>query len=38
VKEKIPKTDGDVHHPIADRVRDFSELVEGLQNRSRDFC
>ena len=32
------ETDGDVHHLIAKRVFDFSELVENLESRSRDFC
>jgi error-prone DNA polymerase len=34
----VLETDGDVHHLIADRVHDFSELARGLQSRSRDFC
>jgi len=34
----VLETDGEVHHLIADRVHDFSELAEGLQSRSRDFC
>jgi error-prone DNA polymerase len=34
----VLETDGAVHHLIADRVHDFSELMEGLQTRSRDFC
>jgi error-prone DNA polymerase len=34
----VLETDGAVHHLIADRVHDFSELVRGLENRSRDFC
>jgi len=34
----VLETDGDVHHLIADRVHDFSELVENLDSRSRDFC
>jgi error-prone DNA polymerase len=34
----VLETDGDVHHLIARQVHDFSELAEGLQNRSRDFC
>jgi hypothetical protein len=38
VKEKIPKTDGDVHHLIASRVHDFSHLADGLTSKSRDFC
>jgi len=33
----ILETDGDVHHLIADRVHDFSHLVDGLDTRSRDF-
>jgi error-prone DNA polymerase len=34
----VLETDGAVHHLIADRVHDFSELASGLQSRSRDFC
>ncbi len=34
----IMETDGKVHHLIADRVHDFSNLAQGLQNKSRDFC
>jgi error-prone DNA polymerase len=34
----VLETDGAVHHLIADRVYDFSELAEGLTSRSRDFC
>jgi len=34
----VMETDGDVHHLIANRVFDFSELVDGLDSRSRDFC
>jgi error-prone DNA polymerase len=34
----VLETDGDVHHLIADRVHDFSELAQGLRSRSRDFC
>jgi len=34
----VLETDGEVHHLIADRVHDFSELAKGLQSRSRDFC
>jgi error-prone DNA polymerase len=34
----VMETDGDVHHLIAGRVHDFSELAEGLETRSRDFC
>ncbi|MBT8054862.1 MAG: error-prone DNA polymerase, partial [Gammaproteobacteria bacterium] len=34
----ILETDGDVHHLIANRVHDFSQLAENLQSRSRDFC
>ncbi len=34
----VLETDGDVHHLIAQRVFDFSELAGSLKNRSRDFC
>ena len=34
----VLETDGDVHHLIADRVHDFSELAAGLTSKSRDFC
>ena len=34
----VIETDGDVHHLIADRVHDFSHLVDGLEIKSRDFC
>lgn len=34
----VLETDGDVHHLIADRVFDFSELAGGLQGKSRNFC
>jgi error-prone DNA polymerase len=34
----VLETDGEVHHLIADRVHDFSELARGLNTRSRDFC
>jgi error-prone DNA polymerase len=34
----VLETDGAVHHLIADRVHDFSELAEGLRSKSRDFC
>ena len=34
----VLETDGDVHHLIADRVRDFSHLAGSLQSKSRDFC
>jgi error-prone DNA polymerase len=34
----VLETDGDVHHLIADRVFDFSELAGGLRGKSRDFC
>jgi error-prone DNA polymerase len=34
----VLETDGDVHHLIADRVHDFSELAEGLRSKSQDFC
>jgi error-prone DNA polymerase len=33
----VLETDGEVHHLIADRVHDFSELAAGLASRSRDF-
>jgi len=33
----VMETDGDVHHLIADRAHDFSELAAGLATRSRDF-
>jgi error-prone DNA polymerase len=33
----ILETDGDVHHLIADRVHDFSNLAAGLRSKSRDF-
>jgi error-prone DNA polymerase len=34
----VLETDGDVHHLIASRVFDFSELSGTLRSRSRDFC
>jgi error-prone DNA polymerase len=34
----VLETDGEVHHLIADRVHDFSQLAAGLSSRSRDFC
>jgi error-prone DNA polymerase len=34
----VLETDGDVHHLIARRVFDFSDLSGSLQSRSRDFC
>ena len=34
----VLETDGDVHHLIADRVHDFSQLADGLCSKSRDFC
>ncbi|MEE4216394.1 MAG: error-prone DNA polymerase [Xanthomonadales bacterium] len=34
----VLETDGDVHHLIAQRVFDFSELAGSLQSRSRNFC
>ena len=34
----VLETDGDVHHLIANRVHDFSQLANGMQARSRDFC
>jgi len=34
----VLETDGAVHHLIAERVHDFSELAQGLTSRSRDFC
>ena len=34
----VLETDGDVHHLIASRVHDFSQLASGMQTRSRDFC
>jgi error-prone DNA polymerase len=34
----VLETDGDVHHLIADRVHDFSQLADGLHSKSRDFC
>ncbi len=33
----VLETDGEVHHLIADRLHDFSELAAGLASRSRDF-
>ncbi len=36
--EKSGKTENEVHHLIAERVYDFSNLAQGLQNKSRDFC
>ncbi len=33
----VLETDNRVHHLIADRVHDFSELARGLDARSRDF-
>ena len=33
----VLETDGSVHHLIADRVHDFSELAGDLASRSRDF-
>ena len=34
----VLETDGDVHHLIADRVHDFSELAKGLRSKSRNVC
>jgi error-prone DNA polymerase len=34
----VLETDGEVHHLIADRVHDFSDLADGLHSKSRDFC
>ncbi len=34
----VMESDGEVHHLIADRVHDFSDLAAGLSTRSRDFC
>ena len=34
----VMETDGEVHHLIAERVHDFSDLGTGLRNHSRDFC
>jgi error-prone DNA polymerase len=34
----VMETDGEVHHLIADRVHDYSELANGLRSKSRDFC
>jgi error-prone DNA polymerase len=34
----VLETDGDVHHLIADRVHDFSQLAAGLHSKSRDFA
>ncbi|MGH8035609.1 MAG: OB-fold nucleic acid binding domain-containing protein, partial [Lysobacterales bacterium] len=34
----VMETDGEVHHLIANRVHDFSALMEGLSTKSRDFC
>jgi error-prone DNA polymerase len=34
----IMETDGEVHHLIASRVWDFSELAGSLNSKSRDFC
>ena len=37
----ILESDGEVHHLIAGRVHDYSELLEnlnGLRAKSRDFC
>jgi error-prone DNA polymerase len=34
----VMETDGDVHHLIADRVHDFSDLAGSLRSKSRDFC
>ena len=34
----VLETDGAVHHLIAERVHDFSELAQGLTSRSRDLC
>ncbi len=33
----VMETDGEVHHLIASRAYDFSQLADGLQTRSRDF-
>jgi error-prone DNA polymerase len=33
----VLETDGEVHHLIADRLHDFSELAGNLAARSRDF-
>ena len=33
----VLETDGEVHHLIADRVHDFSELADRLASHSRDF-
>jgi len=33
----VMETDGEVHHLIAERLHDFSDLAGGLQTRSRDF-
>ena len=34
----VMETDGDVHHLIADRAHDFSDLAGSLRSKSRDFC
>jgi hypothetical protein len=34
----VLETDGEVHHLIGDRVRDFSGLAEELTSKSRDSC
>ena len=34
----VLETDGEVHHLIAERVHDFSQLADGLRSKSRDFC
>lgn len=34
----VLESDGDVHHLIADRVHDYSALLDGLNVTSRDFC
>ena len=34
----VMESDGEVYHLIARQVHDFSQLIEGLKTRSRDFC
>ncbi len=34
----VLESDGDVHHLVADRVHDYSDLLDGLSVKSRDFC
>jgi error-prone DNA polymerase len=34
----VMESDGDVWHLIAERLHDYSELLDGLETRSRDFC